>query len=188
MLKMYWDLGNKKIAVKIVYFGCAMSGKTTSLRYIFQEFGESLQSIETEAGRTLFFDCGSIHIKRGAWDLQINLWSATGQDFYAQTRPTVLVGVDGIVFVVDSQSHLLPKNLESWGELELLLGEEWKRIPLVICLNKRDAPDAITIHTLKAYFNINSHEIFETIAPEGYGVIPALQSLLKKVLTKDTGV
>ena len=181
---MLWDLGTRKVIVKIVYFGCAMSGKTTSLRYIFRKFGRenALQSIETREGRTLFFDWGSIFIQKGQWNFQIDLWSATGQDFYAETRPTVLSGVDGIVFVADSQSNLIKDNLASWNELSLLLQHNKKEIPIIISLNKRDSPLAISTNEFKQLLKINnSTSLFETIATQGINVVEAFKTIIQSI-------
>jgi len=182
MIKMLWDLGTRKIVVKVVYFGCAMSGKTTSLQYIFEKFGKKIQSIETREGRTLFFDWGSISIQKGQWKFQIELWSATGQNFYAETRPTVLSGVDGIVFVADSQLQLMEDNKASWNELNLLLGDKRKEIPIVIALNKRDFPNAISINEFKKLIGLeNSLELFETIATQGINVMEIFKALIERV-------
>jgi hypothetical protein len=184
MIGMLWDLGVRKITIKVVYAGPAMSGKTTSLRYIFEKFGRSndLKSIETREGRTLFFDWGSIFIQKGQWKFQIDLWSATGQDFYAETRPTVLTGVDGIVFVADSQLNLMEDNKASWNELCLLLGNKRSEIPIIIALNKRDNPNIVSINEFKDIMNIqNSIMFFETIATKGVNVVECFKTLVEKI-------
>ncbi|NVM54420.1 MAG: GTPase domain-containing protein [Candidatus Helarchaeota archaeon] len=181
---MLWDLGLRKIIVKVVYFGCAMSGKTTSLRYIFKKLGRenALQSIETREGRTLFFDWGSIFVQKGQWNFQIDIWSATGQDFYAETRPTVLSGADGIVFVADSQKHLIKENLASWNELSLLMGNYIKDIPVIISLNKRDSSNAISVTEFKNMLGLkNSTNLFETIATVGTNVLEAFKGLIQQI-------
>jgi signal recognition particle receptor subunit beta len=184
MIRMLWDLGLRKITIKVVYAGPAMSGKTSSLRCIFEKFGRSsaLKSIETREGRTLFFDWGSIFIQKGQWKFQIDLWSATGQNFYAETRPTVLTGVDGIVFVADSQSNLIEDNKASWNELCLLLGNKRKEIPIIIALNKRDNPNVVSINDFKNAMEINSSiTLFETIATKGINVVECFKALVEKI-------
>ena len=184
MIIMIFDLGKNEIVVKIVYFGCAMSGKTTSLRYVFKKLGreDALQSVETCAGRTLFFDWGSIYLKKNQWNFQIDLWSATGQDFYAETRPTVLTGVDGIVFVADSQVNLIQDNKTSWNELFLMLRNTQKEIPIIIALNKRDCQNSIPLDEFRRTFKLQrSVEIYETIATKGTNVLECLQVLLAKI-------
>jgi len=184
MIRMLWDLGLRKITIKIVYAGPAMSGKTTSLRYIFEKFGrgDDLKSIETREGRTLFFDWGSIFIQKGQWKFQIDLWSATGQDFYAETRPTVLTGLDGVIFVADSQINLMKDNIASWKELCSLLGNKQKEIPIIIALNKRDNPDIVPINEFKEMMDIqNSTTLFETIATKGVNIVECFKTLVEKI-------
>jgi len=96
---------DKSISIKIVYFGPAFSGKTTSIKALFSEFGkgEALQSIESTVERTLFFDYGTVSFQNEDWKLKIHIYTTTGQDFYLITRPITLRAVDGVIFVVDSQ-------------------------------------------------------------------------------------
>ncbi len=140
---MIFDSSEKTIQTKIVYYGPAMSGKTTSLKYLFSYFGKNddLDSIESSVGRTLFFDFGVLRFMGSEWGLKILLYSATGQDFYAGTRPATLHGVDGIIFVADSQLKYLENNLRSWEELKILFGIEIYELPIVIALNKLDLVD-----------------------------------------------
>ncbi len=185
--KMLWDLGTRKIIMKIVYTGPAMSGKTTSVIKILEKFGkkEDLQSIETQSGRTLFFDFGTISIKKGNWNFLVQIWTATGQDFYAETRPTVLEGVDGIIFVADSQSHLMNDNLASWNELSLMFGNKWKDIPIIISLNKRDFPNTVPAHEFRELLGLDgSIELYETIATQGANVLEVFKSCIQKIFNQ----
>ena len=109
---MIVDYGNRTVGLKIVFFGPAMSGKTTSIRWLFKSLdcADRLTSIENTVGRTMFCDFGTIPFSLGdSWTINTHIWSATGQDFYRSTREVVLVGADGIVFVADSQE---PSKLE----------------------------------------------------------------------------
>jgi small GTP-binding protein len=174
----------KTIQIKIVYFGPAMSGKTTSLRYLMSRYGQeqNLKSIETTTGRTLVFDFGSITITGSDWKLKIYLYSATGQDFYASTRPATINNLDGIIFVADSQKEYLSDNIRSWKELFLYYGKDAYQIPLIICLNKRDLPDIITNEMIEEQFQLkrfNKHQIVHTIAKEGEGVVTAFYNMLQ---------
>ena len=137
---MIYDYENKTIQVKIVYYGPAMSGKTTSIKHLFSYFNkeDTLTSIDSTIGRTLFFDFGALEFKGAEWSLKFLIYSATGQDFYASTRPATLNGVDGIIFVVDSRKQCLQHNLRSWNELETMFREEFHNLPIVISLNKSD--------------------------------------------------
>ncbi len=189
VIKMIVELSKREIECKVVYFGCAMSGKTTSLKHIFGTHGrlEDLKSIETDAGRTLFWDHGYITLNSSDWKIKMNLWSATGQDFYANTRPTILTGADGIVFVADSSPELTQFNRESWLELMGLITNVPKKIPIVISLNKRDDPKAVSLELFKASLNLDekrlkSIEIYETTATRGINVTVCLKRVLEKIL------
>ncbi|MHA1298132.1 MAG: GTP-binding protein [Candidatus Helarchaeota archaeon] len=177
---MIINFGNKEIIIKIVYWGGAMSGKTTSVEYIFKKFGYDLKSIETSTGRTLFFDFGEILIQKGHWAFHIQIFTSTGQDFYCETRPTVLQGVDGIIFVADSHPSFIHDNLKSWNELCSLI-ENLGKIPIVICLNKRDLNVRISLNDFKKDFDFNNRKIFETIALNGYNILEAFQEVVKEI-------
>ena len=116
---MIFDYRNKTLQVKIVYYGPAMSGKTTSIKSLFPYFNkeDSVKSIDNSVGRTLFFDFGVLNFKGAEWGLKFLIYSATGQDFYASTRPATLNGVDGLIFVVASQIEFLEHNLRACNEL-----------------------------------------------------------------------
>jgi len=184
---MIIDYGKRQIMFKIVWWGPAMSGKSTSVKYLFKHFNrlDSLRSIETGAGRTLFFDFGELHFNKGTWKVQINIWSSTGQNFYAETRPTVLIGADGIIFVLDSQKELLKDNLQSWLELKNLIGDNINKIPIIFCLNKWDLENNINLITekeLRHTLNIgDNYKIFKTIATNGYNVQESFYNLLDSI-------
>ena len=117
-----------------------MSGKTTSIKQLFSYFNkeENLNSIDSTVGRTLLFDFGGLQLKGAEWSLKFLIYSATGQDFYASTRPATLNGVDGLIFVVDSRAQCLQHNLRSWNELKTMFKNEFYNLPIVISLNKYD--------------------------------------------------
>ncbi|MFO8019355.1 MAG: ADP-ribosylation factor-like protein [Promethearchaeia archaeon] len=188
---MIVDHEKGEIQVKIVYYGPAMSGKTTSIKQLFKYFGEvnKLKSIENTVGRTLFFDFGILKFKGTNWNLKFLVYSATGQDFYASTRPATLRGVDGIIFIIDSQRICLENNIFSWKELLNLFGEEIYNIPLVFSLNKYD------LENIKKLANddvkeIVEHEKFEkifinkTVAATGKGVLEAFKMLINLIFPK----
>ncbi|MHA1650972.1 MAG: ADP-ribosylation factor-like protein, partial [Candidatus Helarchaeota archaeon] len=102
-----------------------------------------------------------------------------------ETRPTVLTGVDGIVFVADSQKHLMDDNKASWNELSLILGNNKKELPIVISLNKRDAPNAISVNEFKNSLGLkNSIILFETIATQGFNVLETFKALIKCIFNQ----
>ena len=182
---MLLDYENKLVQVKCVYYGPAMSGKTTSLRYIFSYFGkdDELESIENSIGRTLFFDFGVLQFKGAVWGLKFLLYTATGQDFYASTRPATLNGVDGIIFIADSQIKYLEHNIRSWNELRTLFGHEFYEIPLVVSFNKYDLNNGEKLDK-DLFIKFIESEKFrhisfnETIATEGIGVLDSFQQLI----------
>lgn len=173
----------REIQIKIVYYGCAMSGKTTSLKGLFKQFNREdlVTSIDTTTGRTLFFDFGILQLKGGEWTVKISLYTATGQDFYASTRPSTLYGIDGIMFVVDSQKKYLSDNISSWNELNFYLQEKIFEIPIIICLNKRDLDDLIDSEFISGSFQLDKHkriEIIQTIAIDSTGILEAFKKIL----------
>ncbi len=182
---MIFDWENKVIQVKIVYYGPAMSGKTTSLKYLFSYFGKlkELDSIESTVGRTLFFDFGVLKFKGSQWGLKFLIYSATGQDFYASTRPATLNGVDGIIFVADSQFEYLEHNLRSWNELKTLFGLEIYNLPLVIALNKCDIEYDKRLEKSKfmEYIEFEKYKflsIINTIAINGKGIMDSFKEII----------
>lgn len=185
-LKMIFDFENKLLQVKIVYYGPAMSGKTTSVKYLFSCFNKenTVNSIDSTVGRTLLFDFGVLQFRGTNWDLKFLIYSATGQDFYAITRPATLNGVDGIIFVVDSQKEYLEHNLRSWNELKALFGVEFYNIPIIISLNKYDLSDIKKLQELELINSIE-HTKFKNIsltktsAISGKGVLDSFSQLVK---------
>ncbi|TFG14529.1 MAG: hypothetical protein EU535_03140 [Promethearchaeota archaeon] len=190
---MIFDYEYKVVQVKIVYYGPAMSGKTTSLRYLFSHFGKEneVESIENSIGRTLFFDFGVLHFKGAVWGLKLLLYTATGQDFYAGTRPATLNGVDGIIFVADSQITSFDHNLRSWNELNALFGPEFYTIPIIVSFNKSDLNNGNTFYKNK-FMNIIEVERFQsisfndTIATEGLGILNSFKKLISYIFPQLT--
>ncbi len=183
---MLVDWSQRIIQTKIVYYGPAMSGKTVSIRALFHRLNilSRLESIETTSGRTLFFDYGPIELSHGEWVIQIHIWSATGQDYYAETRSTVLAGTDGIVFVADSHPTLINENQRCWEELKGFFGNRLAaEIPVVFALNKRDIRPAISQFEFINSLGLNgSSLIFETVATQGLYTLEILQGILRKIL------
>ncbi|MBD3341732.1 MAG: hypothetical protein GF353_21685 [Candidatus Lokiarchaeota archaeon] len=180
---MIYDFENKNIQIKIVYYGPAMSGKTTSLKYLFSHFNKinNIESIESTVGRTLFFDFGVLTFRGQDWGLKYLIYSATGQDFYAGTRPATLNGVDGIIFVADSQHNHQRENMRSWNELINLFGENIKNIPIVIALNKYDlCKTQNNGNCFIEKLNLNFFKnicVMKTIATRGYGILDSFKKM-----------
>ncbi len=177
----------KSIAIKVVYYGPGLSGKTTNLRYIYSKLDDSsrgdLLCLETPIERTLFFDL--LPIKAGMiHDFQIHfqLMTVPGQVFYGASRRSVLKGADGIVFVADSQIPLLDANLESFDGLRKNLLEfnvDLNFIPLIFQYNKRDLDNLVPVETFNSLLNPLKLPYIEASAVNGIGVFETLKEIAK---------
>ncbi len=182
---MIYDYENKTLQIKIVYYGPAMSGKTTSIKHLFSFFNreDTLNSIDSTVGRTLLFDFGVLRFEGADWSLKFLKYSATGQEFYASTRPATLNGVDGIIFVVDSRAQCLQHNIRSWNELKMMFGEDFYNLPLVISLNKSDFEETQkTIdHEFLKWINLNLFKhlsVNKTVAIKGKGILDSFNRVI----------
>ena len=186
---MIIDHVDKTISIKIVYYGPALSGKTTSIKTLFSHFGkeDKILSIESTVNRTLFFDYGVISFQNQDWILKISIYTTTGQNFYLITRPITLKAVDGIIFVTDSQKIVYERNLISWNELKSFFRDSLQDIPIIVAFNKQDLPEKfVSSKFLKEidfqnYKNINTRY---TIAINGEGVLECFEDILQLVLKK----
>jgi len=184
-MNMIYDYENKTLQIKIVYYGPAMSGKTTSIKHLFSFFNreDTLNSIDSTVGRTLLFDFGVLQFEGAEWSLKFLIYSATGQDFYASTRPATLNGVDGIIFVVDSRAQCLQHNIRSWNELKTMFREDFYNLPLVISLNKSDFEETQkTIdHEFLKWINLNLFKhlsVNKTVAIKGKGILDSFNRVI----------
>jgi signal recognition particle receptor subunit beta len=180
----------REINVKIVFYGPGLCGKTTNLQYIYEKSNPQqkgkLISLATETDRTLFFDflpldLGSV---RG-FKTRFHLYTVPGQVFYDASRKLILKGVDGVVFVADSQEARTDANIESLRNLGENLrdnGFDVKTIPYVLQLNKRDLPTAVAVETLYRLLNFKGEPTFESVATTGIGVFETLKAVAKQVL------
>ena len=136
----------------------------------------------------MFFDYGPIELSHGDWILQIHIWSATGQDYYAETRSTVLTGTDGIVFVADSNPDLITENQRCWKELQKYFGPRLlSDIPVVFALNKRDIYPYISRFDFIDALGLNgSSQIIETVAIQGIRTVEPLQELIRSILLESS--
>jgi mutual gliding-motility protein MglA len=177
----------KTIAIKIVYYGPGLSGKTTNLRYIYFKLDPAtrgeLVCLETEAERTYFFDLLPIRAGMiGDFTVHFQLMTVPGQVFYEASRKSVLRGTDGIVFVADSQIPLLDANLECFDGLRrncLQHDIDLNRIPLVFQYNKRDLPYLIPVETFNNLLNPRKCPWVEAVAITGAGVFESLREISK---------
>ncbi|MDI6698740.1 MAG: GTPase domain-containing protein [Candidatus Saccharicenans sp.] len=183
----YVNYVTKNIAIKIVYYGPGLSGKTTNLRYIYFKlepaYRGELVCLETETERTFFFDL--LPIRAGLirdFKVHFQLLTVPGQVFYEASRKSVLKGADGVVFVADSQLPLLDANLESFDGLRRNCLEhniDLNRIPLVFQYNKRDLPNLIPVETLNRLLNHRNAPYIEAEAINGRGVLETLKEIAR---------
>ena len=185
------NYASREINCKIVYYGPGLGGKTTNLQYIFdttaaQQKGK-LISLATETDRTLFFDFLPLELGtvRG-FKARFHLYTVPGQVFYDASRKLILKGVDGVVFVADSQRERMDANLESLYNLESNLksqGYDLMKIPYALQLNKRDLPDVLSVEELSRELLRKDEPVVEAVAPKGVGVFETLKAVAKQVLT-----
>ena len=181
---------NKEVNCKIVYYGPGLGGKTTNIQYVYQKTsGDSkgnIISLNTENERTLFFDFLPLDLGeiRG-FKTRFHLYTVPGQVFYEASRKLILRGVDGVVFVADSQVERMEANLESLKSLEKNLtdqGYDITKIPMVMQWNKRDLPNTTAVKDLQNALNKWNAPEFEAIAMKGNGVFDTLKMISKLVL------
>jgi signal recognition particle receptor subunit beta len=187
---VFFNYSTMQMAAKVVYYGPGLCGKTTNLHYIYQHtVGESrgeMVSLETETDRTLFFDLLPIDVGSIAgFNTRIQLYTVPGQVFYNTTRKLVLKGVDGVVFVADSQRAMLQTNVESFRNLEENLTEMGLAVdtlPLVLQFNKRDLADICSTDEMNAALNRHNWPFFEASAVTGMGVFETLKGISRFTL------
>ena len=188
---VFFNYATMQMAAKIVYYGPGLCGKTTNLHHIYTKTSPGsrgeMVSLETETDRTLFFDLLPIDVGViGGFKTRLQLYTVPGQVFYNTTRKLVLKGVDGIVFVADSQLPMLDANVESLKNLRENLAEigvNLDELPLVLQLNKRDLPNVAPVETmLDAMDPERRLEYVEAIATTGVGVFETLKQISKLTL------
>ena len=183
---MIIDSGSKTVNIKICYYGPALSGKTTSLKALFNHFGklEDVISIDNSVNRTLFFDYGTIIFQNEHWNLKIHVYSTTGQDFYIVTRPTTLKAIDGIIFVADSQENAYERNIISWNELHSYFKDTIQALPIIVCFNKQDLPNKFQSMRFMEEINYNACKNIDvkyTIALNGEEILASFENMLKLI-------
>ena len=188
---VFFNYATMQMAAKIVYYGPGLCGKTTNLQHIYaktapQSRGEMV-SLETESDRTLFFDLLPIDVGIiGGFKTRLQLYTVPGQVFYNTTRKLVLKGVDGIVFVADSQAAMQDANADSFNNLRENLAEiglPLDEVPLVIQLNKRDLPNAAPVDAILNLLDPQrKHAHVEAVAAAGAGVFETLKLVSKLTL------
>jgi mutual gliding-motility protein MglA len=186
------NYASREINCKIVYYGPGLCGKTTNLQHIYDSTSPQakgkLISLATETDRTLFFDFMPLELGtvRG-FKTRFHLYTVPGQVYYDASRKLILKGVDGVVFVADSQEERMDANIESLENLQENLvaqGYDFKTIPYVLQLNKRDLPNSLPVEDLTAELLQKDEPVFEAVASTGTGVFDTLKAVAKQVLTE----
>jgi hypothetical protein len=186
------NYSSREINCKIVYYGPGLCGKTTNLQYIYNKTNPEAKgkmiSLATETERTLFFDFLPLSLGeiRG-FKTRFHLYTVPGQVFYDASRKLILKGVDGVVFVADSQIERMEANIESLDNLRVNLQEQGynlDKIPYVVQYNKRDLPNAAPIDELKGVLNPTAVPEYPAVASSGEGVFDTLKAVAKLVLTE----
>ncbi|MCB9528577.1 MAG: ADP-ribosylation factor-like protein [bacterium] len=184
------NYSSREINCKIVYYGPGLCGKTTNLQYIYAKTNPEAKgkmiSLETETERTLFFDFLPLSLGeiRG-FKTRFHLYTVPGQVFYDASRKLILKGVDGVVFVADSQVERIDANIESLENLRENLeeqGYDLDKLPYVVQYNKRDLPNAVDAGYLRELLNPTNVPDFEGVATTGVGVFDTLKAVAKQVL------
>lgn len=184
------NYSSREINCKIVYYGPGLCGKTTNLQFIYRktrpEAKGKMITLATETERTLFFDFLPLSLGDiKGFKTRFHLYTVPGQIFYDASRKLILKGVDGIVFVADSQAERMDANMESFDNMRINLEEQGyslSQIPYVVQYNKRDLPNVVPVTELKKVINTESVPDFEAVASDGAGVFETLKAIVKLVL------
>jgi len=186
------NYSSREINCKLVYYGPGLGGKTTNLQFIYArtspEAKGKMISLATETERTLFFDFLPLSLGeiRG-FKTRFHLYTVPGQVFYDASRKLILKGVDGVIFVADSQNERMEANIESLENLRLNLAEQGynlDKLPYIVQYNKRDLPNAAPLDELRQLLNPTKVPEFEACATTGVGVFETLKAIAKSVLTE----
>ncbi len=187
---MFINWKQRELNLNIVYYGPALSGKTTNLEQIHNRVTPDARSelftLNTHEDRTIFFDFMQLEMSPiGGLRPKFGLYTVPGQVYYEATREAVLRRADGVVFVADSQADRLPDNQKSWQDLKRHLakmGHTFPAFPGVIQFNKRDLPDALPVANLRAALGVDSFPCYEAIALRGDGVSETLRAAMRLVM------
>jgi signal recognition particle receptor subunit beta len=184
------NYSSREINCKIVFYGPGLCGKTTNLQYIYKKTNPDSKgkmiSLATETERTLFFDFLPLALGeiRG-FKTRFHLYTVPGQVFYDASRKLILKGVDGVVFVADSQIERMEANIESVENLRINLAEQGydlDKIPYIVQYNKRDLPNVVPVEEMKKALNPKNVPDFEAVAMDGMGVFDTLKAIAKLVI------
>lgn len=188
---MHVNWGRRELSFKIVYYGPALSGKTSNLIAIHKRINDDnrsdLVSLETEGDRTLYFDFMQLELGEVAgFKPRVQLYTVPGQIQYEVSRRLVLRGVDGLVFVADSLPSKAEENHAAWLDMQKHLASynlSLKNIPIAVQLNKRDLPDAVSVDDFRRQIDFDGEfPLFESVAINGEGVFETMRSIISQIL------
>ena len=186
------NYNKNEIHCKIIYYGPSLSGKTTNLQWIYQETqGEqqksNLFSLPTDTERTLFFDFLPMDVGEiNGYKVRFHLYTVPGQVVYEASRRLILKGMDGLIFVADSQEERMSENIRSFEGMKKnlkLQGYDYKKLPLVLQYNKQDLPNSLNIQEMRLKLNKDAFTDFSAQAHVGVGVFDSLQAIAKEILS-----
>jgi len=188
----FLNYSTREINFKIVYYGPGLSGKTTNIKYIYEKIKKDnkgkLVSLATETERTLFFDFFPLDLGTiKDYKVRFHLYTVPGQIYYSASRKLILKGVDGLVFVADSQTERFEANLESIQDMLENLQDykiDFATIPYVLQLNKRDLPNVTPANELIAALRKKDEPVLEAVAYKGDGVVETLKAISKLIMTE----
>lgn len=186
------NFASREIHCKIVYYGAGLGGKTTNLQWIFErtaaKSGGKMLSLATETDRTLFFDFLPLELGTlRSFRTRFHLYTVPGQVFYDASRKLILRGVDGVVFVADSQQERMEANQQALNNLQTNLkdhGYDFATLPYVLQLNKRDLPSALPVEELKEALQLKGEPVLGAVAVNGVGVFETLKEVGRQVLAE----
>jgi len=187
---MYINWQLKELNLKIVYYGPAMSGKTTNLEQIHArvpaERRSDLVSLKTHEDRTLFFDFLQLELgKISGLTPKLQLYTVPGQSYYEASRKLVLRGADGVVFVVDADPARVADNLTAWHDMKRHLREmgiALEDIPIVVQVNKQDLPGALSPALYRSLLSLDEQPIIAAVAIRQIGVFETLKAITQRVV------
>lgn len=188
---MFINWQSRELNLKIVYYGPALSGKTTNLEQIHSRVDPTrrgdMVSLKTSEDRTLYFDFLQLELgKISGLTPKIHLYTVPGQAYYEVSRKLVLRMADGVVFVADSAPARINENIKSWKNMKSHLDSlnMPPDLPVVVQFNKRDLPAAMTVSAMASEIEINGHPTFESVAFQGQGVFDTLKAIINEVILR----
>lgn len=183
-----WQM--RRMNLKVVYYGPALSGKTTNIEKIYERVDASrrseLVSLKTREDRTLYFDFLQLELgKISGLTPHIHLYTVPGQAYYEASRRVVLRGADGVVFVADSADDRLQANIRAWHNMHTHLrsfGITSRRFPVIVQMNKQDLPNSLPPPFLQRSLKVNGYPVYPATAVQGQGVFETLKAITRSVV------